>query len=139
MIENKQLNLQFEANLPVSQIVEKLWGQEIWVINTDNYCLKFMELKPQYHCSLHKHPIKTETFIVQQGEMLVEWQLPGEEGFSFWMMKPGDALTLPAGTWHVFSNQSTSELCQFIEISTHHEDGDVVRRKESGRVKSNPS
>jgi mannose-6-phosphate isomerase-like protein (cupin superfamily) len=145
MIENKQLNLQFLTNLPILKTVEKLWGKEIWVVNSENYCMKYMELKPNYQCSLHMHPIKTETFIVQSGEMEVEIMVGEAEGeaktansatpmVSGGLLKvmPGVPITLPAGVWHRFRNK-TNDVCGFLEISTHHSDDDVVRMEDSRR------
>lgn len=135
MSDSKALNLQFEGCLPQTKVVEKLWGKEIWAINNDNYCLKFMELKPNYYCSLHKHNIKNETFIVQKGEMLVLMLFEVDGPVQMRKLKPGDYLTLETGTYHQFYNDST-EVCQFLEVSTHHDDEDVERLSGSGYVKS---
>jgi uncharacterized cupin superfamily protein len=135
MADNNTLNLQFEGCLPKTKVVEKLWGKEIWAINTDNYCLKFMELKPNFYCSRHKHFKKIETFIVQKGEMVVTFHQYDGDAVTMFRMKPGDQLTLEAGMYHQFSNQTT-EVCQFLEVSTHHDDDDVERLSGSGYVKS---
>lgn len=101
--------------------VEKLWGQEIWMVN-DEYCGKILRVKPGYMCSLHYHPVKRETFYVQAGSVTLERVT--NEGNFIELLFPGDSRTIPAHTPHRFSSYTGAQI---IEVSTHHSDEDVVR------------
>jgi len=106
------------------KVVEKLWGTERWYVNEPEYCMKLMIVKPGYACSLHYHLIKKETFILTQGNLLIE--INGDP----YTMRDGDSCTLTPNTTHRFYNYGPEDA-QFIEISTHHDDADVVRLEPS--------
>lgn len=137
IVDSKGLNLLHQTVLPILQVVEKVWGKEFWVLNTPNYCMKVMNLLPQKRCSLHRHLVKTETFIVQSGWMEVETKQDIVSPIERRVALPGEPITIEVGVWHRFSNYSTLP-CKFIEISTHHEDDDVQRLEDSGSVESYP-
>jgi mannose-6-phosphate isomerase-like protein (cupin superfamily) len=113
--------------------VEKVWGFEEWWVNDDEYCFKVLVLKPGYTSSLHYHPIKKETFIVLRGHCQI-------------LVKHGDTelrrqmdteqqITIYPGTPHQFwLEKEASGPCIIYEVSTHHDDDDVVRQSESGLV-----
>lgn len=98
--------------------VKKVWGEEWWIVNNDAYCGKRLILRKGFQCSLHRHPVKRETFYVQSG--MVRMQL-GEKTFT---MPPGTSVDIPAGTWHRFGGLRNSVI---FEFSTHHDDADVER------------
>lgn len=109
-------------------IVEKEWGVEFWVLNELEYCFKVLELAPGKRCSLHRHIQKTESFVVREGECLLNVGLE-----YYGLTSSSKAVRIPAGTWHRFSNYS-ARPCIILEISTHHEDSDCERREPSGDV-----
>jgi quercetin dioxygenase-like cupin family protein len=98
--------------------VEKVWGYEIWMANTDLYCGKELGLKKGKRCSLHYHINKDETFYIQKGKVLME--INEEEK----VMIPGEAILIESYTKHRFSGLEDSII---IEISTHHKDLDSYR------------
>lgn len=49
--------------------VQKLWGSEDWLVNSNKYCAKFLNLNHGYECSVHYHAVKDETFYVLGGEI----------------------------------------------------------------------
>lgn len=117
-------------------IVEKVWGHEIWFANDReaNYCGKELRIKKGMQCSMHMHPIKTETFYVVDGCVVVEW-LPD----ATWktccevVLVTGTSFHVPAGMYHRFTARpSTHDYSRVIEVSTYHDDADVVRLTESG-------
>jgi len=109
-------------------VVEKVWGQEIWMVN-DEYCGKILRVKPGYMCSLHYHPVKRETFYVQAGSVSLERRT--NEGIFNELLFSGESRTIPPYTPHRFSSYTGAQI---IEISTHHEDEDVVRLEPSGKL-----
>jgi len=108
-----------------TKTVEKVWGREIWLANTEKYCSKFLILNKQFRCSIHHHKIKTETFIILEGLVLMEYNKEIK------IMKPGDKIYINIGDKHRFTGLQDS-LIQ--EISTYHKDSDSYRDIESGKV-----
>ena len=70
------------------------------------------------------HPLKCETFIVLEGRPLITIDKFTEEKW------PGDQVYIPRGTYHRFAGARFGAV--LLEISTHHDDRDVVRKEESG-------
>ena len=99
-------------------IVEKAWGTERWLVNSELYCLKQMTLNEGCKCSRHRHPVKDETFYVNSGEMRVITD-DGER-----VLRRGDTIRIKPGQWHQFVGL---RLAHFMEVSTHHEDDDCER------------
>jgi mannose-6-phosphate isomerase-like protein (cupin superfamily) len=111
----------------------KVWGTEIWLINSPLYCAKLLILAPAMQCSLHRHLKKTETFFILQGIARIEVG----SGKNYEYKTTGDSVHLPAGTWHRFADANPSDLgedCIILEVSSHHDDEDVERLEPSGRV-----
>lgn len=107
------------------KIVEKVWGHEEWVINTDKYCGKKLVLNQGYQSSLHYHKEKDETFYVESGKVLLE--LDSQQI----IMNPGDAQRILPNQRHRFSGLEKSVI---LEFSTTHDDNDVVRLKDSRKM-----
>lgn len=108
------------------QIIKE-WGYELIVTNMPEYCMKMLFVKPGKQCSLHRHMVKSESFLLEQGVGLIEI------GFERYRMERGSIAHIPVGTWHRFGNLGPSELI-LREISTHHDDADVEREKSSGDI-----
>jgi len=114
--------------------VEKVWGREIWLTNTQAYCAKFLEIQPGFHCSLHCHKLKHETFFVLEGTAQIKVIYPNgynEERVYI----PGDHLALEPGTYHRFQSVNSSPVL-LLEVSTQHSDSDVQRLVDSGPILS---
>lgn len=107
--------------------VEKVWGRELWLVNSEKYCAKRLVVNPGAGSSIHCHMKKEETFIIAAGScvLLVEGTQTDVK-----QLKQGDSVTIPAGTFHGFWNNKQEE-CSILEISTHHDDQDVKRRTDS--------
>ncbi len=98
--------------------VEKVWGKEIWMANTDLYCGKKLILKKGKRCRLHYHKNKDETFYIDSGKVLMELENDKQ------IMLPKEVILIRPGKKHRFSGIKESVI---IEISTHHEDSDSYR------------
>lgn len=98
--------------------VLKVWGKEVWVANTDNYCGKKLILKKGKRCSLHFHKDKDETFYIERGRVLMEFNK------EIRVMGENDVVRINPGMLHRFSGLENSVI---LEISTHHEDLDSYR------------
>ena len=108
----------------MTKFVEKVWGSELWLANTEKYCGKILTLKKDYRCSLHMHKIKDETFYILDGEVLMEVNNKIQK------MRSGDVVHIPTNTYHRFTGITDSRI---IEISTQHFDSDSYRKETSGQ------
>lgn len=108
--------------------VPKLWGGEVWLVNNELYCAKYLLVHPGWACSLHRHAVKDETFIIEHGFIHLEF------GNKKRYLRPGDSQRILPGTWHRFSNDEGVAVARILEVSTMHSDADVERREESKRI-----
>ncbi len=58
------------ARKPVN-VVKKGWGGEVWIANNELYCGKLLRLDKGKKCSLHYHKLKTESFYLHKGRLLM--------------------------------------------------------------------
>lgn len=113
---------------------DKVWGHELWLTNTPNYCCKALHLRRGYRCSLHYHEEKDETFYVASGRVLMEIgsAVTGEARVvSCTEMGPGDHVRIAPYTLHRFSGIEDSVI---LEASTHHDEADSCRIELSGPI-----
>ena len=110
------------------KIVAKLWGAEEWLHNDQDYCIKYLNIEPGWKCSKHYHPHKKETFVVVQGRCIVS---VNDELYD---AKMGDQFEIAPKTVHWFGvPEDEKDCCTLLEVSTFHDDTDVVRLVESGK------
>ena len=100
--------------------VEKVWGEEIILVNCDKYCAKLLVVDPKAEMSYHYHPKKTETFYCLEGYSTLR-----SDGKDYLMAPFTRPKTIPAGTKHMVIGHD--EPCVLLEVSTHHDDSDSVR------------
>lgn len=114
--------------------VAKAWGYEEVLVNEPEYCAKILNISPGKKCSLHYHKTKKETFFIQSGLVRLEqakvirptefFQITRDE-----LLKFDESRTIEPMTPHRFSSTYGATI---LEISTHHDDADVVRLEPSG-------
>ena len=108
-------------------VILKGWGSELWIANDENYCGKLLTINPGKMMSYHYHDIKTETFYVQSGKIMLTY------GFSDDIDKanqialcPGDSFDVPVGMRHRLCNVGDGNA-EIFEFSTHHFEDDSYR------------
>lgn len=138
---------------------KKQWGLERWVINDAScgLCFKEMILQPGHQVSLHRHPIKSEVFVVANGMMIVELQDPATpkhekserhcgipiKAVRFYNreLENGDRQDIQTRLHLLRRNGKVAiqrnrwhrmycvgaDPCEFLEISTFHSDDDTER------------
>jgi mannose-6-phosphate isomerase-like protein (cupin superfamily) len=109
------------------QLVEKAWGQEYILTQQSYHAGKYLKVKPDHQCSLHKHPVKGETWFVKSGNGLAQ------VGQDLKKLRVGAVINIPPGTFHRFINTGDEELV-ILEVSMQHTDDDVQRLTESGPI-----
>ena len=108
---------------PISH--RKGWGEELWIVNTRQYCGKILIFNESKKCSWHYHKNKTETFHVLQGSV----NILTSEGDDLSTatanhLKEGESLHIPVGLRHQVIALTDSRV---LEISTYHDDDDSYR------------
>ena len=106
--------------------VIKKWGKEVWVVNEPEYCCKFLHIDKGMYSSYHYHTDKKGTFLVTDGNITlmvddVEYKLHARS----------EPFTIEAGIPHKFWSVTGAVV---LETSMHHDENDVVRLSESGRM-----
>jgi len=125
------------------KIVSKTWGMEIWFVNNEHYCGKRLIFAEDHRCSIHWHKEKHETFLVDNGRVLVEIFRTSApvvtKDTSVFLMLPqkayflevGQTMEIPQGIPHRIT--AIGGNASIIEFSTHHEDSDSYQG-ETGQV-----
>jgi len=102
-----------------SNVQEKLWGWELWLVYIRNkYALKVLHVNQGERLSLQRHEKKEESWFVLMGHP--ELRI-GDETFR---AEPGDRNHIPTGTIHRIS--APEDDVEILEVSTP-ELWDVVR------------
>lgn len=120
-----------EESARALKVVKKLWGTELWIVNEKLYCLKYLKLIPGYQCSIHAHKKKSETFIGIAGNVMIAFHDATGRTEKVVGLGPGDTVNMPAKQYHSFQANNVS---WFAEVSTHHDDADVIRLQESRKL-----
>ncbi len=109
----------------IPKFVNKGWGFEKWIANSEKYCGKLLFIKKNHKCSWHYHKLKDETFYLQSGKIQLSYSLDDDRDTAeILMLEPGDAFHMPIGTRHQMLALEDAEL---FEFSTQHFDSDSHR------------
>ena len=104
--------------------VEKVWGNELWVVNTPLYCGKMLEVRKGHHTSMHFHGEKHETMLCVEGEFRIDFlDITGDL-----VSRPlgqGESIVIPPLLPH--SIYGIGDFNMLIEFSTQHFDHDSIR------------
>jgi len=112
-----------ETRKPLKNVT-KGWGEEVWIVNNDEYCGKILKFNNGARFSMHYHINKEETFFVSKGKLsLKSINLENAEEFTK-EINVGDVVDIPRFAPHQLTALEDSEI---IEFSTHHEDSDSYR------------
>ncbi|MGF1485238.1 MAG: cupin domain-containing protein [Opitutales bacterium] len=96
------------------------WGHLRWFAdaalgNSEALTVGQCSLPPGNANPRHRHPNCEEVLVVLQGE--IEHTGPGDQPAR---MRPGDAVTIPAGLWHNARNVGNGEAILLIAFSSAH-------------------
>jgi D-lyxose ketol-isomerase len=112
-------------------VVEKLWGREFWLVNTKKYCLKLLKINPGFVSSVHSHGKKDETFYGLMGTAVLNIHDTEQDKIAPLAISPGLQFEIKHGTFHSFRAVNTAWI---MEVSTHHDDKDVIRLQPSRKL-----
>ena len=105
--------------------IDKLWGYELLLTNTEFYCGKIIHIYKNKKGSFHYHQNKDETFYIQIGKIALKYSWDDDfENAKYIELKEGDSFRIFANMRHQIIGLEESDI---IEISTHDEDSDSYR------------
>jgi len=110
------------------KIVEKPWGREVWIVQTDRYAAKILEINKGSRLSFQYHRVKHETLYLFEGK--VRFTLENDRGgLDVDDIGPGESRVVAPGRKH---RMEALENSKFFEVSTPELD-DVVRVEDDYR------
>jgi mannose-6-phosphate isomerase-like protein (cupin superfamily) len=115
------------------KVVQKGWGEEIWIHNDEEYCgkiLRFFTAGDKF--SLHYHIIKKESWYVSKGAFEYIW-LDTEEGIEqSEVITEGTCITIERGSPHQLI--ALRDMSEIFEVSTQHFDEDSYRIRKGNKL-----
>ena len=100
------------------KVVDKPWGNEVWIAQTDKYVGKIIFIKKGHRLSKQYHKIKHETIYVDAGELVFEINNETK------ILKAGEAIVVAPNTVHRMDARNSD--VRIFEVSTPEVE-DVVR------------
>lgn len=111
--------------------VEKVWGWEEILVNTAFYCLKRIFIKPMHCTSIQIHRIKDETLFPQtvQAPLLLRLFTDDEKPRLTQQisLNVGEGFRVSPDVIHQLVNPDVAFTLCLLEVSSHHDDTDVIR------------
>jgi mannose-6-phosphate isomerase-like protein (cupin superfamily) len=105
-------------------IEPKGWGREVWIVNSESYCGKILEIRKGKKCSFQFHRLKAESFYLRAGRLKLRVTESPEKDVDEFELKAGECMDVPTGLVHQMEALEDSELYEF---STQHFDSDSYR------------
>lgn len=107
------------------EFVDKGWGYEEILVNTEKYCAKILHMNKGKQFSWHYHEIKDETFYVENGKikLLISYDDDINSAEEV-ILSPGQTFHVPVGLRHRIIGLENSRI---FEFSTQHFDSDSIR------------
>jgi mannose-6-phosphate isomerase-like protein (cupin superfamily) len=104
--------------------VKKGWGSELWLANGELYCGKILRFDQGKKCSLHYHKLKTKTFYLHSGRLILRIMNSPEAVVEELALEAGQCMDIPPGLVHQMEALEDAEL---FEFSTEHFEEDSYR------------
>jgi mannose-6-phosphate isomerase-like protein (cupin superfamily) len=104
--------------------VEKGWGYERVIANSEKYCGKVLHFNRGARFSMHYHIKKTETWYVSSGQFEFRWIDTRTADMNTRILNIGDIVTNQVGQPHQLVCLAEGDI---FEVSTQHFDSDSYR------------
>jgi mannose-6-phosphate isomerase-like protein (cupin superfamily) len=105
--------------------VDKYWGYELWIHNSELYCGKLLVFNKNSKFSMHYHMLKEETWYVSKGKFEYRWIDTNTAIEHNKIVSEGDIIHIERGKPHQL--ESLEEIGEIFEVSTQHFDEDSYR------------
>jgi mannose-6-phosphate isomerase-like protein (cupin superfamily) len=106
------------------EIHSKGWGKEEWIINCQDYCMKFLDFKAGTKGSMHFHVRKHETWYIAYGKLSLSTINTENASQTQLILTQGDIVDIPRLNPH---QVEALEDTRIIEVSTQHFEEDSYR------------
>lgn len=118
--------MEIDVKIKHPKKVIKVWGHELWIHNTEEYCGKLLVFeKAGNHFSMHYHIKKKETWYIQEGKFRFDW-IDVENGKrNYTELLPNDVIEIERGLPHQLT--ALTDGATVFEVSTEHFDEDSYR------------
>jgi|SRR6056300_394570 len=118
--------MEIDVKIKHPKKVIKVWGHELWIHNTEEYCGKLLVFeKAGNHFSMHYHMKKKETWYIQEGKFRFDW-IDVENGKrNYTELLPNDVIEIERGLPHQLT--ALTDGATVFEVSTEHFDEDSYR------------
>ena len=118
--------MEIDVKIKHPKKVIKVWGHELWIHNTEEYCGKLLVFeKAGNHFSMHYHMKKKETWYIQEGKFRFDW-IDVENGKrNYTELLPNDVIEIERGLPHQLT--ALTDGATVFKVSTEHFDEDSYR------------
>lgn len=115
--------------------IKKVWGKEVIMNRSPQYCTKMLMFEPNSCCSLHFHVNKEyEDFMIITGTAILQVGIFDDPAkLNTMNMVHGLSYRIPAGLRHRII--SGEHGCQVLEVAVNDDPDDSYRIIESGKLK----
>ena len=80
----------------MSSRIQKGWGHELIHESNDQYCMKELHFYKEGHkSSMHFHKNKTETWVIMEGKIQIEFMDMSDSSTHVTIMEKGYVITIP--------------------------------------------
>lgn len=104
--------------------VPKVWGSELWVVNTPLYCGKMLIVNKDHHTSMHFHAEKHETMFCVEGRFCIRF-IDVNGDLVDRILNQTESIVIPPSVPH--SIMGLDSFNAMFEFSTQHFDHDSIR------------
>jgi oxalate decarboxylase/phosphoglucose isomerase-like protein (cupin superfamily) len=104
--------------------VDKVWGSELWIINTPLYCGKMLSVGKGHHTSMHFHGDKHETMFCVEGQFRIDF-LDSNGDLIERILNQSESIVIPPLLPHSIHGVMDTNI--MFEFSTQHFDHDSYR------------
>jgi quercetin dioxygenase-like cupin family protein len=105
--------------------IDKAWGYELWIHNTEAYCGKLLVFNKESQFSMHYHLLKEETWYISKGKFIYQWIDTDTAEYNTVEIMEGDVIHLKQGQPHRL--KALTDGATVFEVSTQHFDEDSYR------------
>lgn len=111
----------------------KVWGSTEPVLTTPLFELHRLNIKPRSRCSMHRHKMKWNGFIVVSGRLFVDVEKHDYPLTDTTELKAGETTTIKPGEYHSFRT-GTAPCVAYEFYYTAPLSEDIQRKDHGGRT-----
>lgn len=119
------MNNKFRIGKP-EKVVEKAWGNEVWIHNSENYCGKVLNFHRGASFSMHFHKTKNESWYCEQGPFVLSVIDTDSATKKEYAINEGDCIDIPTCVPHKLTYVG-KYVGRIFEVSSQHFDEDSYR------------